>query len=240
MFESVPSVEYKRLDETEKSQNDSLDDISVSLNNDPIRSQVASMDNDKERPEDQALSFIDEEPNVILEAGGNLSSLDTCEGSPPSSGLIRDTGNGNLGHVAVCDDCVHAGHLDNGGMTAETPAEVTKETVSDINQNIQIEKHQETKDEATLDNVLKLEVTTTEPKIGAKTDIEPGEGGTAPVTDTGHQMERKEEETKPEENGLMSAQQPLMSSKLSVASIQSGESLGSFSFSADSLGKLRI
>ena len=234
-------MEYKRLDETEKSYNDSLDDISVSLNNDPIRSasrqglRVASKD--KEMPEEdqqQPLSFIDEDPSVIPEGQGNMSSLE----APPSSGLIGETGNGTSGHVAVCDECVNAGHMENGDTSAETPAVVvTAETVSDINQNIQIDKHQE---EESLNIILEAAAEAIEPvaESSAKTDIR-----TTPVTDTGdtgeNQDQDKREEDVPEEEeaGLMSAQQPLMSSKLSVASIQSGESLGSFSFSADSLGK---
>ena len=253
MFESVPSLEYKRLDETEKSQNDSLDDISVSLNNDPIRSQgqVSAKDGDTERPEDQPLSFIDEEPNIILEVEGNLSSLGADEGSPLSSGLIGEAGTTTKGHGAVCDECVNAGHLENGNTA---PAVVTKETVSDINQNVHIEKNQQ---EKSLNNSPEAaEATVTEPvaELSAKSDMRTGErpapvtdagaGGRPEVTDVGHPEEQKperREEEDPggpeEEGGLVSAQQPLMSSKLSVASIQSGESLGSFSFSADSLGK---
>ena len=114
-------MEYKRLDETEKSHNDSLDDISVSLNNDPIRSasrqglRVASKD--KEGPEEdqqQPLSFIDEDPSVIQEGQGNPPSLE----APPSSGLIGETGSGTSGHVAVCNDCLNAGHVENGDTTA--------------------------------------------------------------------------------------------------------------------------
>ena len=241
MLESVPSVEYKRLDETEKSHNDSLDDISVSLNNDPASRQglgVASKD--KERPEDedqqQPLSFIDEDPSVIPEGQGNLSSQ---EAPPPSSGQIGETGNGTSGHVAVCDDCVTAGHTENGDTTAETPAVVvTADTVSNINQNIQVEKKPEEKSQ---NSVLETEEATEQvAESSAKTDIRP-----TPVTDTGntgqHQdQDKRDDDDDPEEEeagGLTSAQQPLMSSKLSVASIQSGESLGSFSFSADSLGK---
>ena len=233
-------MEYKRLDETEKSHNDSLDDISVSLNNDPIRSasrqglRVASKD--KERPEEdqqQPLSFIDEDPSIISEPQGNLSSLE----APPSSGLIGETGSGTSGHAAVCDDCVNAGHVENGDIRSETLAVVvTVDTVSDINQNIQIDKHQE---ESLIGDLQAEEATVSEPvaELSAKTDIR-----TTPVTDTGdtgeqNQDKREEDDPEEEEGGLMSAQQPLMSSKLSVASIQSGESLGSFSFSADSLGK---
>ena len=268
MFESVPSVEYKRLDETEKSQNDSLDDISVSLNNDPIRSQgqVSSKDGETERPEDQALSFIDEDPNVIREAEGNLSSMDAKEGSPPSSGLIGEAR--TTEHLVVCDECVNAGHVENGNILADTAtAVVTKDTISDINQNVQIEK-QHPREEGSLNNVLEAaEATVSDPEAesGAKTDIRAGERPTpvtdtgsgekpsltdikagerpAPVTDGGNEEEQKvvrreEDPAAPEEErGLVSAQQPLMSSKLSVTSIQSGESLGSFSFSADSLGK---
>ena len=116
---------------------------------------------------------------------------------------------------------------------------VTAETISDINQNIQIEKKPE---EKSLNSVLETEEATEQvAESSAKTNIRP-----TPVTDTGntgqHQDQDKKEEDDgdPEEEeagGLISAQQPLMSSKLSVASIQSGESLGSFSFSADSLGK---
>ena len=249
MFESVPSVEYKRLDETEKSQNDSLDDISVSLNNDPIRSQgqVSPKDGDTGRPEDQALSFIDEDPNVIPEAQGNLSSLDAKEGSPPSSGLIGEAR--TTESLVVCDECVNAGHLENGNILADTTPVVTKETVSDINQNVQIEK-QHPQEQESLNNVPEAE-------SSAKTDTRPGERPTPvtdisegerpiPVTDGGNQEEqrvvrREEDPAAPEEErGLVSARQPLMSSKLSVTSIQSGESLGSFSFSADSLGKRRI
>ena len=246
MLESVPSVEYKRLDETEKSHNDSLDDISVSLNNDPASRQgfgVASKD--KERPDDedqqQPLSFIDEDPSVIPEGQGNLSSQ---EAPPPSSsGQMRETGNGSSsGHVAVCDDCVTGGHAENEDVTAETPAVVvTAETISDINQNIQIEKKPEEKSQ---NSVLETEEAT-EPVVesSAKTNIRP-----TPVTDTGntgqHQdQDKRDDDGDPEEEeagGLTSAQQPLMSSKLSVASIQSGESLGSFSFSADSLGKREL
>ena len=246
MFESVPSVEYKRLDETEKSQNDSLDDISVSLNNDPIRSQgqVSAKDGNTE---DQALSFIDEEPNIIPGVEGNLSSLGADEGSPPSPGLIGEAE--TKGHGAVCDECVNAGHLENGNTA---PALANKETVSDINQNVHIEKNQQ---EKSLHNSPEAtEATVTEPvaELSAKSDMRTGER-TAPVTDagaggrpevTGDQEEQKperREEEEPggpeEEGGLVSSKQPLMSSKLSVASIQSGESLGSFSFSADSLGK---
>ena len=259
MFESVPSVEYKRLDETEKSQNDSLDDISVSLNNDPIRSQgqVSPKDGDTGRPEDQALSFIDEDPNVIPEAQGNLSSLDAKEGSPPSSGLIGEAR--TTEPLVVCDECVNAGHLENGNILADTTPVVTKETVSDINQNVQIEK-QHPQEQESLNNVLEAAETTVsdpEAESSAKTDIRAGERPTPvtdisegerpiPVTDGGNQEEqravrREEDPAAPEEErGLVSAQQPLMSSKLSVTSIQSGESLGSFSFSADSLGKRRI
>ena len=259
MFESVPSVEYKRLDETEKSQNDSLDDISVSLNNDPIRSQgqVSPKDGDTGRPEDQALSFIDEDPNVIPEAQGNLSSLDAKEGSPPSSGLIGEAR--TTEPLVVCDECVNAGHLENGDILADTTPVVTKETVSDINQNVQIEK-QHPQEQESLNNVLEAAETTVsdpEAESSAKTDIRAGERPTpvtdtsegerpTPVTDGGNQEEqrvvrREEDPAAPEEErGLVSAQQPLMSSKLSVTSIQSGESLGSFSFSADSLGKRRI
>ena len=187
MFESVPSVEYKRLDETEKSQNDSLDDISVSLNNDPIRSQgqVSSKDGETERPEDQALSFIDEDPNVIREAQGNLSSMDAKEGSPPSSGLIGEAR--TTEHLVVCDECVNAGHVENGNILADTaPPVVTKDTISDINQNVQIEK-QHPREEGSLNNVLEAaEATVSDPEAesGAKTDIRTGERPT-PVTDTG-------------------------------------------------------
>ena len=245
MFESVPSVEYKRLDETEKSQNDSLDDISVSLNNDLIRSQgqVCAKDGDSEKPEDQPLSFIDEEPNIILEVEGNPSSLTHDEG------LIGEAGATSKGPGAVCDECVNAGHLDNGNTA---PAVANKETVSDINQNIHIEKQEQ---EKSLNNSPEAaEATVTEPmaETSAKSDMRTGP---APVTDAGagvrpevtvaedpeeQKLVRREEPVGPEEEGgLMSAQPPLMSSKLSVASIQSGESLGSFSFSADSLGKNR-
>ena len=253
MFESVPSVEYKRLDETEKSQNDSLDDISVSLNNDPVRSQgqVSAKDGDTERPEDQALSFIDEEPNIILGVEGNLSSLGADEGSPPSSGLIGEAE--SKGQGAVCDECVNAGHLENGNTA---PALANKETVSDINQNVHIEKNLQEQEKSLNNFPEAVMATVTEPvaELSAKSDTRTGERP-APVTDAGaeerpevteagdqeeQKSERREEEEPggpEEEGGLVSAQQPLMSSKLSVASIQSGESLGSFSFSADSLGK---
>ena len=251
MFESVPSVEYKRLDETEKSQNDSLDDISVSLNNDPIRSQgqVSAKDGDTERPEDQALSFIDEEPNIILGVEGNLSSLGADEGSPPSPGLIGEAE--TKGHGAVCDECVNAGHLENGNTA---PALANKETVSDINQNVHIEKNQQEQEKSLHNSPEAAEATVTEPvaELSAKSDTrerpapvtDAGAGGRPEVTgDQEEQKPERREEEEPggpeEEGGLVSVQQPLMSSKLSVASIQSGESLGSFSFSADSLGKTR-
>ena len=218
MFESVPSVEYKRLDETEKSQNDSLDDISVSLN-DP-KSRQGQVSGDKERSggdNTDQLSFIDEEPATAPAQGDQSSSQSSGQFPPPGD-------SGDSGGL-VCDDCVSAGHLGPGSedITSQQP----QQTVSDINQNIQKES---------LNNgpAQVREVS------DANTNIEtcPETQRAPPVTDGGDERDERDERERggsEETNGLQ-----LMASKLSVASIVSGESIGSFSFSADSLGIRRI
>ena len=199
MFETVPSVEYKLLDE-EKSQfdpNDSLDDISVSLN-DP-RSKVNGhkqlpQENNTESPTKCApppppLLYIDEETNL---GSGNKTSY--------TNNINQDN--------AVNDD--------EGKQVNNVSCEVIKEDANDA--------HKSPEDSELIKSSSQNQKTNGDTNQNNLDKIESVENGA------------KRKDSVEDHSGK---QTPMMSNRLSalsMASIASGESAGSISFSADSLG----
>ena len=189
LFETVPSVEYKLLDE-EKSQfdpNDSLDDITVSLN-DP-RSKVNGHGQKpllQENNQNSAkcappLLFIDEETN-----------LDNSSKTSETNNINQD--------CAVNDD--------DGKQVNNESSEVIKEDANDAHKSqadSELIKSSGIQSNEDINQDTSCKVETLENDIKRKDSVEENFG----------------------------KQTPLMSSRLSVAS---GESAGSISFSADSLG----
>ena len=186
MFETVPSVEYKLLDE-EKSQfdpNDSLDDISVSLN-DPrskVNGQKALLQENKSTdspaqsappPPPPPLLYIDEETN-----------LGSCNKTSETNNINQD----------------HAVNDDEGKQVNNMRSEVIKVDANDA--------HKSPEDSEFI-------------KSSSQTQKNNGDTNQNNLCKTD------------------SVETPVMSNRLSAlsnASIASGESAGSISFSADSLG----
>ena len=68
-FENVPSVEYKRLDdERTEDQNDSLEDLTVSLNEKPSNDDTAGVTGEVEDigARENLFKYIDEDPFTPL------------------------------------------------------------------------------------------------------------------------------------------------------------------------------
>ena len=227
LFESVPSVEYRRLDEAVSpvEQADSLEELTASLNDHKSAKQgqlSANGDEQKEVPlnNNDLLQFIDEDPF----SGGPGPGQDVAN----NNGDIAGGGAG--GGAAVCGDCVSAGHTDLGPVTSHTPE--LEENMEDgschDNGEATVEKKEDTdpapSETVPCQNGDGQEDTPASPspqpqspvvKIIPETGAEQGAGtsegggeGVAQGEGAGHQQ-------------------------LSVTSLASGES---FSFSADSLG----
>ena len=66
-FENVPSVEYKRLeDERTEDQNDSLEDLTVSLNEKPNNEDTAVTGEEDIVARENLFQYIDEDPFTSL------------------------------------------------------------------------------------------------------------------------------------------------------------------------------
>ena len=208
LFESVPSVEYKRLEDERSGldQNDSLEDITVSLN-DPKSAKQIQIVQDKDQQEP-----LNNNNNNNNESKGSLSYID--EDDP---GAV-DNDNTN---EPVCDDCVNAGHVkivEKQGQDVEESCEVDNRTDASNNAaDAEIGETAKTDNDTSGDQVEAVHID--KPKINIEPDCV-----------TMLEVEGNNKEKKRKDSGLS-----ISSSKLSVTSFASGGD-SSISFSADSLG----
>ena len=99
MFDSVPSVEYKRLEEDKTGeQADSLEDLTVSLNEKQNIVPVTNDEKDIIIAKENLFQYIDEDPFTL--AGMQSRPVET------------PLGQSNRDRRYLCDDCVDAGHLE--------------------------------------------------------------------------------------------------------------------------------
>ena len=113
MFDSVPSVEYKRLEEDKAGeQTDSLEDLTVSLNEKQNTAPVTNDSKDISAAKENLFEYIDEDPFSV--AGTESGPVERVLEPPPRQGS-RDSRRRDL-----CDACLDAGHLDevNGAALA--------------------------------------------------------------------------------------------------------------------------
>jgi len=69
-FDNVPSVEYKRLEEDKtEEQNDSLEDLTVSLNEKQSNVPVNSEERENLVAKENLFKYIDEDPFTAVSAG---------------------------------------------------------------------------------------------------------------------------------------------------------------------------
>ena len=207
MFDTVASVEYKRLDdEKSQDQNDSLDDITVSLNEQKSSKHVQIVldgeplnNNNNNVPSE--LQFIDEDQKPKVEMNSNAG-------------------------LPVCDDCIGAGHNNGSKKQDENRVKASniliEEQSLDASNNEIAEESESAKTDINI-NGDQMETSLARPKIILQTVAN--------------------DEEKRDNNDVVSSSTRkdsvlsiVSNSKMSVTSIASGESGGSFSFSADSLG----
>ena len=74
LFDNVPSVEYKRLEEEKtEEQNDSLEDLTVSLNEKQNNISVTNDENENLVAKENLFKYIDEDPFTLI---SGMPSLD--------------------------------------------------------------------------------------------------------------------------------------------------------------------
>lgn len=205
MFETVASVEYKRLDdEKSQDQNDSLEDITVSLN-DPKSSKHVQI-------------VLDGEPlnnnNIIVSS--ELQYID--EDQRPKMDMNSNNG-------LTCDDCIGAGHNKSTKEQDENKVRASniliEEQSLDASNNEIAEESESAKTDINI-NGDQMETSLARPKIILQT-----------VANDEEKRDNNDVSSAARKDSVLSI---VSTSKMSVTSIASGESGGSFSFSADSLG----
>ena len=221
LFESVPSVEYRRLDEAVSpvEQADSLEELTASLNDHKSAKQgqlSANGDEQKEVPlnNNDLLQFIDEDP---------------FSGGPgPGQDVANNNGDTGGGGAAVCGDCVSAGHTDLGPVTSHTPEleENMEDGFCHDNGEAAVGKEKDT-DPAPSETVP-CQNGDGQEDTPASPSPQPQSPVVKIVPETG-----AEQEAGTSEGGGVAQGEGAGRQQLSVTSLASGES---FSFSADSLG----
>ena len=225
LFESVPSVEYRRLDEAvSQDQADSLEDLSLSLNDHKSAKQGQMSGNGDEQKEvplnnKDLLQFIDEDPF----SGGPGPGQDMAN----NNGDIAGGGAG--GGAAVCGDCVSAGHTDLGPVTSHTPEQEENTENGFCHDNGEAAVEEEEK------NPAPPQSETTPCQNGDSqedTQAYPSPQPQSPVVNIVLEAGAERGAGTSEGGGVAQGEGAGLQ-QLSVTSLASGES---FSFSADSLG----
>ena len=221
LFESVPSVEYRRLDEAVSPVDpaDSLEDLTASLNDHKSAKQgqlSANGDQQKEVPlnNNDLLQFIDEDP---------------FSGGPgPGQDVANNNGDIAGGVAAVCGDCVSAGHTDLGPVSSHTPEQEENMENGSCHDSGEATVEKEKDTDPAPSETVPCQNGDGQKDTPASPSPQPQSPVVKIVPETG-----AEQGAGTSEGGGVAQGEGAGRQQLSVTSLASGES---FSFSADSLG----